>query len=152
MNVTRDVIYDLLPGYFAGDATDDTRRLVEEFFARDPEFGRMAERFGTLVKERPAGGEVATEADAEKRAFDRARARVNLRIAAGIWALGALLPFSMAVFVRFNGRLGWHPAVIIGTVFAVAALAMWAMSFSSHPETWYTVFAGGDEWRSKKRA
>ena len=38
MNVTRDVIYDLLPGYFAGDLSPDTRVLVDEFLAQDPEF------------------------------------------------------------------------------------------------------------------
>lgn len=30
MKVTREVIYGLLPGYFAGDVSDDTRALVEE--------------------------------------------------------------------------------------------------------------------------
>ena len=45
MNVTREVIYDLLPAYFAGEASADTRALVEEFFATDPELGRMAARF-----------------------------------------------------------------------------------------------------------
>ena len=33
MNVTREVIFDLLPVYFAGDASADTRALVEDFFA-----------------------------------------------------------------------------------------------------------------------
>ena len=37
MNVTREVIYDLLPAYFAGEASADTRALVEEFFATDAE-------------------------------------------------------------------------------------------------------------------
>jgi hypothetical protein len=34
MNVTRDVIYDLLPGYFSGDLSPDTRALVDEFLAQ----------------------------------------------------------------------------------------------------------------------
>ena len=45
MRVTRDVIYDLLPAYFAGEASVDTRALVEDFLATDPELGRMAARF-----------------------------------------------------------------------------------------------------------
>ena len=32
MNVTKDVIQDLVVVYLAGDASADTRRLVEEFF------------------------------------------------------------------------------------------------------------------------
>ena len=33
MKITRDVIYDLLPGYFAGEVSADTRALVDEFLA-----------------------------------------------------------------------------------------------------------------------
>jgi len=149
MNVTRDVVYDLLPGYFSGEVTDDTRRLVEDFFTRDPEFSRMAERFGALLKERPLDREARTEADAEKRVFDRARARVNLRIAAGIWATGALFPFAIAVLVRFSRF--WPVGAITGAVFGAAALAMWGMSLSPHPETWYTAFTGSQDWKSKPR-
>ena len=37
MKVTREVIYDLLPSYFAGDASDDTRALVEALLRHWPE-------------------------------------------------------------------------------------------------------------------
>ncbi len=43
MNVTRDVITDLLPAYFANEASADSRALVEEFFRQDPEFARLAD-------------------------------------------------------------------------------------------------------------
>jgi len=36
-SVTKDVVRDLLPVYLAGEASDDTKTLVEEFLARDPE-------------------------------------------------------------------------------------------------------------------
>ena len=39
-NVTRDVISDLWPLYLSGDATPDTRRLVEDFLAGDPAFAK----------------------------------------------------------------------------------------------------------------
>jgi hypothetical protein len=35
-NVTREVISDLWPLYLSGDASADTRRLVEDFLAGDP--------------------------------------------------------------------------------------------------------------------
>ena len=38
MKVTRDVVTDLLPLYLSGDASDDTRRLVDDFMTTDPEF------------------------------------------------------------------------------------------------------------------
>lgn len=42
MKVTRDVVTDLLPLYYSGDASDDTRRLVDDFMRTDPEFTRIA--------------------------------------------------------------------------------------------------------------
>jgi len=37
MEITRNVINDLLPAYLAGEASADTRALIEEFLRRDPE-------------------------------------------------------------------------------------------------------------------
>ena len=52
MNVTREVINDLLPVYLAGEASHDTRALVEEYLGQDAELaGRVrqqsAEGFAT---------------------------------------------------------------------------------------------------------
>ena len=41
MNVTRDVILDLLPLCHAGEASDDTHNLVAAFAAQDPEIARL---------------------------------------------------------------------------------------------------------------
>lgn len=40
MNVTREVILDLLPVYLAGEASADTRKLVDEYLKQDLELGR----------------------------------------------------------------------------------------------------------------
>jgi len=39
-NVTRDVVHDLWPLYVSGDVSADTRALVDEFLAQDPELAR----------------------------------------------------------------------------------------------------------------
>ena len=70
MKITRDVIYDLLPAYFANEVTADTRALVEEFFGSDPEFGRMAGRFRALLEEKRGDAEAETESAREREAFD----------------------------------------------------------------------------------
>jgi hypothetical protein len=138
MNVTRDVIYDLLPAYFAGDASADTQALVEEFFVTDPEFGRMARRFHTLSATRPAGDSL--DADRAKVVFSRARASMKLKLSAVAFGLGGLFAFGIAAFVgEFSFR---HPGLIIGTVFAAMGVAMWLMSYSSRPEWWYATFSG----------
>jgi hypothetical protein len=138
MNVTRDVIYDLLPAYFSGDASVDTQTLVEQFFLTDPEFGAMARRFHTLSVARPAGETL--EADRAKVVFSRARASMKLKLAALPFALGGLFALGMAAFVgEFSLR---HPGLIIGAVFSVMAAVMWVMSYSSRPEWWYAAFSG----------
>jgi hypothetical protein len=43
MNVTRDVIRDLLPVYFSGDASTDTVALIEECLRQDPELAHEVE-------------------------------------------------------------------------------------------------------------
>ena len=74
MTVTRDVIYDLLPGYFSGEVSADTRTLIEEFFTTDSEFGRMAQRFRTLSMERVTATDATVSDSArERRTFERAR-------------------------------------------------------------------------------
>ncbi len=141
MTVTRAVIYDLLPAYFSGDASADTRTLVEQHLAADPELKKMAERFGKLLS---AGGATPRgDADRAKAAFVRARGRAKLQIAGFIWLLAAIFSFAVAMFVSFNGRFGFaHPGLIMGGVFTVCAFAMWLMSFSSRPERWFATFMG----------
>ena len=45
MEITRDVILDLLPLYVADEASQDTRALVEKYLAADPELAAIADRF-----------------------------------------------------------------------------------------------------------
>jgi len=144
MTVTRDVIYDLLPPYFSGDASPDSRALVEEFLAKDPELRKMADRFGRLVS--TAGPTSSpSEADRAQTAFDRAPSRVKLRLAALGWAFGAVFGFAMALLVPGGGRFGFaHPGTIIGLAFTACAIAMLLMSFSAHPERLYAAFTGSD--------
>src|SRR5262245_53159727 len=40
MNVTRDVIIDLLPVYLGGEASPATRALIEEYLKQDPELAQ----------------------------------------------------------------------------------------------------------------
>ncbi len=42
MEITRNVIIDLLPLYIEEEACDDTRKLVREYLEKDPELAEMA--------------------------------------------------------------------------------------------------------------
>src|ERR1044071_9867624 len=125
MTITRDVIFDLLPAYFAGDVSADTRALVEEFFATDPEFRKMAEKFQQAWQQRASSGSASSEA----RTFERARTRLERRQISGAFAmafgLAALFP-GVVEFARFRllTQRSWIFAGVFGTV-AVMSLVQW---------------------------
>lgn len=91
MNVSRDVVRDLLPVYLAGDASPDTRKLVEEAIASDPEIARLAEEDDTVLPPAPA-----LRPDAEVRAIRRTKRMVRLRgTLLGLAIFASLLPASV---------------------------------------------------------
>jgi hypothetical protein len=130
MTVTRDVIYDLLPAYFAGDVSDDTRALIEEFFTTDPEFGRMAQRFQTLHDEHLKDEPAESPAEKEREAFDQVRTRVKMRHAAVVWGMGALIACGIAIPAMVVGGFQ-YPGLVTGAVFAVMAGITWLSSRST---------------------
>lgn len=149
MKVTREVIYDLLPAYFAGEVSSDTRALVEAYFASDPEFGRMATRFQTLIAERQQATNAGDETAREREAFLLAREAAELpqktRAAALIWGFASLFSFGMAM-VTWNARMGFlHPGVLLGVFFGMAAIGIFALSFHIRPDSWWRTLVGLDD-------
>jgi hypothetical protein len=45
MNVTKNIITDLLPLYYAEECSEDTKRLVEEYLQKNPEMKEQAKYF-----------------------------------------------------------------------------------------------------------
>jgi hypothetical protein len=131
VKITRDVIYDLLPAYFAGEASADSRALIEEFFTTDPEFGRMAERFKRLYKEPPDNEDPWSDVGKERRTFQRAKTRVQKRQAAVLWAVGAAIAFGVGVLSMALENGSGRPGLIIGLVFSWVAGATWMSSRSA---------------------
>jgi hypothetical protein len=68
MNVSRDVVVDLLPLYLAGEASAGTRDLIETYMKEHPDFAaemharveRGADIFGTATAPAPPDQEKAT--------------------------------------------------------------------------------------------
>src|SRR5262249_5440195 len=128
MTVTRDVILDLLPLYFAGQASADTKQLVDDFLVTDPDFARMSARFDSLSKAR--GGARPDGDLGERRALQRARLLLCYRneligVAVASW----LAPF---LFVFRNSRIEWvmfqeKPVMAIG--FGLVAIGCWIAAF-----------------------
>jgi anti-sigma factor RsiW len=70
MEVTKNVILDLLPLYSANELSADTRALVEKYLETDPELAKVAKR---LAEDKPDKIPVALSRDAEMEAYKRAR-------------------------------------------------------------------------------
>ena len=75
MNVTREVILDLIPVYLAGEASPATRALIDEYLRQDSE---LAQRVRTLSADSlPTITQTPLSSDIELRSLRRARALIG---------------------------------------------------------------------------
>jgi anti-sigma factor RsiW len=118
MNITRDVVEDLLTVYLAGDASADTRALVEDWLRSDTGLARQVDE---ARRELPPIA--LPEPSVEKRAVARTRRRLKLRMV----VLGAAIYFtSMPLTVVFNSK-GFRGLLIEDWPGRVAVLAVAAV-------------------------
>ncbi len=126
MTVTRDVVKDLLPVYLLGEASADTRRVVDAFLAADDELRRdvdAARRFSL-----PAT--VPPPATAEKAALDDTRKRLKNRTSTLVVAVVfTLLPFSFAGDDQGITFLLFRDAPEVATAWWGTAAVMWVAHF-----------------------
>ena len=128
MEITRDVVRDLLTVYLAGEASADTRRLVEEYLQTDPGLAADVAR----ARREPLDWPVtpAPPPSAEKQALDATRQLLKSRTSTLVIAcLFTVLPLS---FVFEGSRITF---VVLRDAPAVAfawwgtAAVMWAAHF-----------------------
>ena len=67
MNVTRQVISDLLPVYLSGEASGDTKALVEDYFRQDPEFESIARTAAAPLETLRAAAPIVASPERKKR-------------------------------------------------------------------------------------
>ncbi|HEV2615616.1 MAG TPA: hypothetical protein VGU63_03290 [Candidatus Acidoferrales bacterium] len=105
MNVTREVVTDLLPVYFSGEASGDTKVLVEDYFRSDPDFERVARSAATPLSVLQAAAPVAREVEKEKHDLECVRGALQRRK----WWFGMALFLTLAPlsFVFTNGHISW---------------------------------------------
>ena len=97
MNITQDVITDLLPAYLSGEASADTKTLVDEFLTTNPQFAAILQAARRGLSEPPAV-QRAVAPDVEREAVSRTRGviRQQRRIVAFAIVL-TLLPLSFTI-------------------------------------------------------
>ena len=120
MSITRPVIVDLWPAYVSGEASAETRSLVEEFLRTDPEFARQ-------LRKNPLGGIAPPPlpADVETNAFVRARRRLR-----GFpWLLQLAMLFSASAFARIVSDTSWDVSPRNFIITAAIAACFWIAFF-----------------------
>jgi anti-sigma factor RsiW len=123
MNVTRDVVKDLITVYLAGEASEDTRGVVEDWLRRDPELARQVEE-ARRADLPPVAGPAPS---VEKQALIRTRRRLRGRaIVLGAAIYVSTLPLAVTFNSQgFRGLLiedWWERIVLVGV-----AAVLWAV-------------------------
>jgi hypothetical protein len=118
--VTRDVITDLWPLYTAGEASTDTRVLVETFLQLDREFAR---ELGELAQDPARAPEVPLLApDAELKTL----ARIRRRIRGPVPLLMLAMIFSCFAFGTLVSDTSFDVSPRRFIITALIALCFWA--------------------------
>jgi len=122
MNVTPNVVKDLLTVYLAGEAHPDTRALVEEWLRNNPDVARQVEQ----ARRTTLPAVAVPPPTAEKQALDRTRRRWRIRwIVLGTAVYFSTLPLSVTLNRSgFQGLLldSWPERIVV----LVVAAVLWA--------------------------
>lgn len=119
--VTRDIISDLYVLYSSGDATEDSRRLVEEFLSQDLELAVSLRESGGTVPILPAPLAPAHEL----KTLDR----IKRRLAGPIWLLQLALIMSGLAFGRIISDTSFDVSPRKFIITAAIAACFWIAFF-----------------------
>ena len=121
MKITRDIVTDLWPLYHSGEASADTRRLVEEYLLEDPEFARLLREDASsrLLDPVPA----TLRSDHEMNTFNRTKRALTTRD----WPLFLAILFSCFAFGRIVSDTSWDvsPRAFIVTASIAGVFWIW---------------------------
>jgi hypothetical protein len=103
-NVPRNVILDLLPVYIAGEASEETRALVEEFAQNDPQIARLI-RTGKLESE-ALSPKMPTPDNLEMKTMKRIRRSIRRQMWYVAFATASILMLPL-VAMLFTNEVNW---------------------------------------------
>jgi ferric-dicitrate binding protein FerR (iron transport regulator) len=122
MTITRDIVQDLLAVYLAGDASPDTRSLVEDWLNKDRDLARQVE-----AARRDLPSVALPERSVEMRALTSTKRRLRRK---GILLGMAIWVTALPLTVRFNSEgfqglmiTDWPERAIVLSMAAV----LWAL-------------------------
>jgi hypothetical protein len=103
-NVSRNIILDLLPAYIAGEASEESQILIEEFAKNDPEIADLISR-GKLESE-TISSKISVPDDLEMKTMKRIHHSIRRRMLYAVLATALILmiPF---VAMLFTNEVNW---------------------------------------------
>ena len=124
MNVTKDIINDLIPLYVANECSADTRALVDEYLQRNPQ---QAEALRRIMATSVPQAVPSTKSLDEMRSFREARRRLRRRS----WLMAFAIFFSLAPLSFFStGERTWwllRDAPTSAVVYAALGVVCWTI-------------------------
>jgi len=95
MKITRDVIIDLLPLYFSGEASTDTKDLVNTYFNQNPDFAKEAKKSSEKIITNDIPTNLTKEDEMES--LNKTKKRIKLQsFLIGFAIFFTIAPFSFA--------------------------------------------------------
>jgi hypothetical protein len=94
MEISREVILDLLPLYIADEASPETRELVDQYLDGDPELAKIAQKLSAaeLLKEIP----IPIKKEHEMKAYEQAKLQQRRYIITLVAVISVIILFMMA--------------------------------------------------------
>ena len=133
MNITKDIVIDLLPLFFSGECSSDTKRLVTEFLAANPDFEQQVR--ASSESPLPKGIPPQLRKEDEMNALARTQRMLKWRsILMGFAIFFSVAPFSFFyTHEKFSWLLMESPASAI--IYGVIGIAFWAGYFLQRRKT-----------------
>ena len=123
MDVSSAIVSDLWPVYAAGEASPESRALVETYLASDPDLARMLRDSGNVI----LGAVPALPPDHELKTLELTKRRLW----GYLWLLQLACIFSAAAFGRIVSDTSWDVSPRNFIVTASLAAVFWIAFFVS---------------------
>ena len=125
MDVTSAIVSDLWPVYVSGEASPDSRALVESFLAADPEFGRTLRESSGLTLGVTKAPVLSPDHELKTLALTKRRLMGHL------WLLQLAILFSCFAFGRIVSDTSWDVSPRNFIITASLAAVFWIAFFVS---------------------
>ncbi len=125
MNITKDIIADLIPLYLSDDCSEDTKRAVTEYIAEHPDFAEQLRKI-TAASLPPDPANPLTAND-EMKTLKRTHTLLQRqKYLMGFAFFFSLTPFS---FLYTDGRMYWLflEAPVSASIYAGIGILLWIL-------------------------